>query len=75
MITAAYRGGYDGRPGWWLSLRYDEDLVAKLKGEIPSADRRWDPKRGAWFVALEHEATILRILPNFEAFLKQGQLL
>lgn len=76
-ITSAYRGGdaYGKRMGWVLAFHYDEALIARLKAEVPAGDREWWPSERCWWVAIEHEDALLRLMPSFEAYLQQGQLL
>lgn len=75
-LKQAWRGGRDGRPGWYLVTSFDAAFVEAIK-RLPVLDRAWDPEAagGAWWIALDHEAEILRLLPAFESFLKQGRLL
>lgn len=73
-LTQAYRGGYEGRPGWWLHFSYDEELVERFK-TIPASQRTWDEEKKRWWVAEEAVQAALRILPSLEAHLRQGSLL
>ena len=75
VIKAAYRGGYDGRPGWWLALDYNADRIEDLKAAIPAKGRTWDQERQEWWVDIEWELELLRVLPSLEAFKAQGSLL
>lgn len=73
-LEQAYRGGYNGRPGWWLHLGYDEALVERLK-TIPASQRTWDEDKKRWWVADEAVDAALKIVPALEAHLRQGSLL
>ena len=74
-LEQAYRGGFDGRPGWWLHLNYDQDGIEKLKGAIPSALRTWDGGKKRWWCADEALDWLLKIVPALEAHPRQGSLL
>ena len=77
-IQTCYRGGLsrdDPRPGWWIGFRYDVDTIEALKAAIPHTDRAWVKIDQLWWIAREHEAAILRLLPEFEAFQRQAALL
>ena len=74
-LTSAWRGGFDGRSGWWFSFEYEPDKVEKLKAAVPHTARSWDSLRKAWWVALEYEQTILALWPEFEAYKSQLPLL
>ena len=73
-LQQAYKGGYEGRPGWWLHLTYDEDGIERLKAEIPAAQRTWDEEKKRWWVADGALEATLRVVPSLEAFTKQGAL-
>lgn len=74
-LEQAYRGGFNGVPGWWLHLTFDEAGVERLKAEIPARQRTWDEEKKRWWVADEAVDKALRIVPSLEAHLKQGSLL
>lgn len=75
-LRQAHRGGdANGRPGWWIGFSYDEIAIKRLKDAVPSDRRAWDGESKCWWVALEYEAQILVLFPEFDAYLKQGQLL
>jgi len=44
---------------------YNAALVAALKLAIPAADRRWDPARKVWVVALQHGQTLARLTQQY----------
>lgn len=74
-LLQAYRGGYQGRPGWWLHLSYDEDGVQRLKAEIGAGERTWDEEQKRWWVSDSVVDAVLKIVPNLEAYQRQGSLL
>lgn len=75
-ITSAYRAGSaDQRPGWRVAFTYDPDTIAALKNIVPARDREWHAEQKEWWVAESFEGTLTRLLPGFEAYLAQGQLL
>jgi hypothetical protein len=74
-LLQAYRGGHNGRPGWWIHIEYDEAVVEALKDAVPAYDRAWDEAEKRWWVALEAEAEALRVVPSLEAYRAQGSLL
>jgi hypothetical protein len=73
-LQQAYRGGYNGAPGWWLHLSFDEYGVERIKAEIPARLRTWDEGKKRWWVADEAVDKALRIVPALEAHLRQGAL-
>lgn len=73
-IHACYRGGFNGRAGWWLGLEYDEDLIDRLKAAVPARERSYNDETHEWWFAVEQEAAVLSVLPAFEAFLAQTAL-
>ena len=73
-LQQAWRSGHEGRPGWRLSLEYDEAKVEALKRAIPHTHRAWDPANREWWVALEYEQAILELFPEFEVHLHQLEL-
>ena len=73
-LLQAYRGGHRGATGWWVHIRFDEDVVAAIK-TIPSGLRAWDEEKERWWISEEAEDELLRILPGLEAYRAQGSLL
>lgn len=73
-LQQAYRGGYEGRPGWWLVLTFDADLVERLK-TIPARERTWDDEKKRWWVSDDAVDAALCIVRGLEAHLRQGSLL
>ncbi len=73
-LTRAYRGGFEGRPGWWFSFDFNPELIAALKERIPATQRTWNEDRKEWWVAEACEPVLLGLIPAFEAYLKQGSL-
>ena len=74
-LQQAYRGGNEGREGWWLHIRYDEDLVETIKREIPSSMRTWDPYKERWWIAESVAERACGFIKGLEAHLKQPGLL
>ena len=74
-LQQAYRGGHDGRPGWWIHTEYDEQGVERLKAAIPASQRTWDEEKKRWWVADGALEATLRVVPSLEAYTKQGSLL
>ena len=70
-LTSAWRGGYEGRAGWWFSFQYDADKVEELKAAIPHIDRTWDSYRKLWWAAIEYEDTLFNLWPEFESYKSQ----
>ena len=73
-LMEAYRGGFNGAPGWWLSLSFDLDGIERLKAEIPASLRTWDEEKKRWWVSDGAVAAALRIVPSLEAYMRQGAL-
>ena len=67
-LEQAYRGGYEGRPGWWLHLTYDADGVERLKATIPARERTWDEDKKRWWVSDAAVEAALTVVPALEAF-------
>ena len=74
-LQSAYRGGYVGRPGWWLTFDFDEDVIAYLKGFQQGTHRAWDPEGKRWWISEEIVEEVVKVIPQLQAYLKQGQLL
>ena len=74
-IHQAYRGGHNGRAGWWLHIEYDPEGVERLKSTIPASKRTWDEERKQWWIALECEDLAVKVVPGLEAYRRQGSLL
>lgn len=72
-LQQAWRGGRAGRPGWYLRTDFEPAFVEAIK-RLPVPDRAWCPEQDAWWIAQEHEAELLRLLPSFECYLNQGVL-
>ena len=70
----AYRAAREGRAGWRLSFKYDEQVVEQLKGHVPPHSRAWYPEEREWWVEAEYEQEVLELLPEFEEFLRQAPL-
>ena len=73
-LQKAYRGGYSGRPGWWVHFAYSEASVEAIKG-IAASERTWDEVEKRWWVSLEAEDKLLKLAPALEAYKLQGALL
>lgn len=73
-LTGAYRGGYEGEPGWYLSAGYDRDQVEALKQAVPHTARSWNPDTKQWWISAQYEDAILRLWPAFAAFQAQTAL-
>lgn len=70
-LTKCYPCDEDGgeyRAGWRIVFRYDAELVERLKAAIPHYDRKWWPEKLEWWVAIEHEATLRRLFPDFALY-------
>lgn len=74
-IEHAYKGGYQGRSGYWLHLTYDEDGIERLKAAVPAMHRTWDEVIKRWWVADEALDEAQRVVPALEAFRAQRALL
>ena len=74
-IHQAYRGGHNGRAGWWLHLEYDEVGVDRLKAIVPAVYRTWDEDQKRWWIALQAEEAAVKVVPGLEAYRRQGSLL
>lgn len=73
-LTEAHRGGFQGRAGWWIRFDYDEELIERLKEKVPASLRSWDEDKKRWWVSLEAEDTLLKLMPGLEAYRSQGAL-
>lgn len=73
-LTQAFRAGYEGRAGWCITFRFDADVIRALKERVPWADRSWDGETKTWWVSAEFEDVLLKLLPDFEVYLRQGAL-
>lgn len=74
-LHQAYRGGYMGRPGWWLHLEYSQDGVEALKTIVSPYERTWDEDQKRWWVSDKAVDAALTVVPGLEAYLRQGSLL
>ena len=72
-LQKAYRGGYSGRPGWWLHFAYSEASIDAIKC-IAASERSWDEEKKRWWVSLEAEDKLLKLAPSLEAYKRQGVL-
>lgn len=73
-LSECYRGGYQGRTGWWIAFSYDVDAVVELKSEIPHTERTWDAFVKRWWVSQEYEDVLRRLFPMFATFADQHSL-
>ena len=73
-LSQAYKGGYDGKPGYWLHFHYDEELIERLKQIVPASERTWDEDNKRWWVSEDACERVLAILPQLETFMKQPEL-
>lgn len=73
-LLHAWRGGSDGRPGWWLSFDYDEQLVPRLKAQIAASERSWDEVGKRWWISEDAVTQVLLILPALASYLNQPPL-
>ena len=74
-LHQAYRGGYEGHPGWWLHSTYDETLVEYLKAYKHGAQRVWDEENKRWWIGEDIAEQVAVFMPGLEAFLRQKALL
>ena len=74
-LHQAYRGGHQGRAGWWLHCQYDAEGVEALKAAVAPRTAHWDEDEKRWWVPLEAEDAVLRVVPGLEAYKAQGVLL
>lgn len=74
-IQQAYRGGHNGKPGWWLHLEYSEEGVGRLKAMVPAFHRTWDEDQKRWWVSDDAVEAALKVIPSLEAYTRQGTLL
>ena len=70
-LQQAYRGGHEGRPGWWLHFAFDEEAVKYLKAYQHGTQRAWDEEQKRWWIAEEIAEQVAVFLPGLEAFLRQ----
>jgi hypothetical protein len=76
-LRECYRGGYDGRPGWWMKLRLDDgwrEDVDEFKRRIPSEERAWDAAAELWWVSQEYALRLCGLVANIELYLQQPAL-
>ncbi len=50
------------RPGVLVQTPYDEFLIAQLKAMVPRRDRWWNDHRKGWWIAEEHEKTVVHLV-------------
>jgi hypothetical protein len=74
-LNHAYRYGDRDRPGWRIAFDYDEDDIESLKHDVPPSHRRWYPEDKEWWVSVEYEDVIVSLFRDFEAYLRQPNLL
>ena len=74
-LQQAYRGGYEGRPGWWLHFGYDEQIVEYLKAYKHGEQRAWDEEKKRWWIAEDIAEQVAVFLPGLEVYLRQKALL
>ena len=74
-LHQAYRGGYEGRPGWWLHFSYDEQIVAYIKAYKNGEQRMWDEGQKRWWIADEIAEQVAVFMPGLDAHLRQKALL
>jgi len=73
-IESAYRGGFEGRPGWRIRVQYDAETVEAVKAAIPWQQRSYDDVNHEWWVAEDQADALERALPSFAAFRSQLEL-
>ena len=74
-LHKAYRGGYEGRPGWWLHFDYDANMLDYIKAYKNRVQRAWDEDNKRWWIAEEIAEQVAVWLPGLEAHLRQRALL
>lgn len=75
-LTSAWRGGSTaGVAGWRFTIEYDPAAIEALKTAVPAMAREWNEAERWWWVRLDYEPSLLRLMPGFEAYLRQGELL
>ena len=74
-LHQAYRGGHEGRAGWWLHFHFDEDAVEYLKAYEHGSQRAWDPEGKRWWISDEIADQVAVFIPSLEAYMKQVPLL
>ena len=73
-LQQAYRGGYNGRSGWWLHFHFDEDAIAFLKAYDHGTERAWDPDTKRWWISDDIAEQVAEFLPQLEMYMKQPEL-
>ena len=75
-LTQCIKGGSkEGRDGFLIAFRYDEETVEGLKQAIPHTDREWRPESKTWWVNIDYENQLKSLFPNFEALVYLQQRL
>ena len=71
-LTAAWRAGSStGLAGWRVQFPFNQEAIDVLKARIPPEAREWDPENKTWWIAIEWEAALERIIPNLAAYRSQ----
>lgn len=73
-LHQAYRGGHEGRPGWWLHFDYDPDLIEKIK-KLHAESRAWDEVHKRWWIREGVAEQVAVFIKGFEVYLRQQSLL
>lgn len=78
-LKEAWKGGHEGRPGYWLRFPFNAEAIEVLKGLVPYRDsqgvaRHWNEPNKRWWVAEDHVKVLLPICPNLEAVIHAVRL-
>lgn len=74
-LWQAYRGGFQGKPGYWLHFEYDEDALKVLKRYKNGEQRAWDQEEKRWWISVDIAEQVAGAIPQLQAFLRQRPLL
>lgn len=74
MLNRCYRYAQDRCSGWRIAFEYNAEKVEALKVAIPHIHRSWNPEVKEWWINAVYEEQILKLFPDFEAFLNQPRL-
>ncbi len=74
-LTQCVRGGsQNSRPGYLIKFDYDQDIVERLKKNVPHIDREWRPLCSTWWISEDYEPILDTMFGNFKALSSQRLL-
>jgi len=58
-------------PWYYLSFKYNPNVVEDLKFDLPVYSRGWDPERRAWRIAEDYADEAFHILRDYDYYIHQ----